>query len=126
MNRAERRRLARRTSRELSAKMESGAERGEVPIGYYTATGQFEHAADQEGVLPERVPGRHRWIATAGYVLTDDDVRIELRAQGGSGERQYLDHTTLFTFGVGCYDCELTLGETTPDTVCTGEARTDL
>jgi len=121
MNRAERRRLARRTSRELSARMEAGAERGETPIGYYTASGKFEFAGHQDGDLPERVEGRHRWIATAGYVLTDGDVMLELRSQGGSGERQYLDHRRLFTFGVGCYDCEGILGEITPDSICPGD-----
>lgn len=121
MNRAQRRQLARRNARELGARMESAAERGEVPFGYYSASGKFEFAGDQDGVLPERVYGHHRWIATAGYTLTDDDVRLELRSQGGSGERQYLDHSTLFTFGVGCYDCEQILGQVTPDSFCAGE-----
>lgn len=106
--------------------MEESAERGEVPFGFYTATGQFEYVGDQAGVLPDRVEGHHRWIATAGYAITDNDVRMELRAQVGSGERQYLDNSRMFTFGIGCYDCELILGEVTPDSPCTGEPRTDL
>lgn len=121
MNRAERRRQARRNARELGAKMEDAAERGEMPFGFYTASGQFEFAGDQGGVLPDRVDGRHRWIATAGYVISDDDVRLELRSQSGSGERQYLDHRTLFTFGIGCYDCERILGQITPDSFCPGD-----
>lgn len=113
--------MARRNARELGARMEAAAEAGQVPFGFYTSTGQFEFAGDQDGVLPERVFGHHRWIATAGYVLTDDDVNLELRAQGGSHERQYLDHSRLFTFGVGCFDCEAILGEITPESFCTGE-----
>lgn len=121
MNRAQRRQLARRNARELGARMEAAAERGETPIGFYSASGKFEAAADQAGVLPERRFGHHRWIATAGYVLSDDDVALELRSQGGSGERQYLDHTSLFVFGVACYDCERALGDIGPGTFCAGE-----
>lgn len=121
MNRSERRRLARRNARTLGAQMESAAERGEVPVGFYSASGEFAYVGDQGGVLPDRVYGHHRWIATAGYVLTDDEVRTELRSQGGSGERQYLDASRMFVFGLACYDCEQALGQIEPGSFCVGD-----
>lgn len=121
MNRSERRRLARRNARELGARMEQAAEGGDLPVGFFSATGESVYVGDQGADLPDRVFGHHRWIATAGYVLDDDAVRTEMRAQGGSGERQYLDHTRLFMFGIACYDCERPLGDISPDSFCAGD-----
>lgn len=101
--------------------MEAAAERGETPVGFTTASGEYVSAREQGGVLPDGVFGHHRWIATAGYVLTDDEARMETRAQGGSGERQYLDATRLFVFAIACYDCEEPLGTIQPGTFCAGE-----
>lgn len=90
----------------------------------YSGTGEFA-PAQRDRDLPPKVPGEHRWIATTAFILTDDDVRTEMRAQDGSGERQYLDNRNLFFIGIGCYDCELPLGEIEPGSHCPdpGDAR---
>lgn len=52
--------------------------------------------------LEPKIGAAHRWIATAGYVLTDAQV-----VAAYSGARVNLPVERLFTFGVGCVDCEL-------------------
>lgn len=66
-----------------------------TPTGGYEAMRRF---AD----LDPKIGTRHRWIATAGYVLTDGQATAAF-----SGARINLPVERLFTFGVGCVDCEL-------------------
>lgn len=61
--------------------------------------------------MPLKVPGRHRWIATCAYTLTDSEA-----AAADEGVRTELGVDKLCTFGVGCVDCEqpYTLARTEP------------
>jgi hypothetical protein len=52
--------------------------------------------------LPPKIPGQHRWFATAGYTLTASQA-----AAADNGARIVLGPETLVAFGVGCWDCEL-------------------
>lgn len=58
-----------------------------------------------EAMLPDRmpvkVPGRHRWIATAAYTLSDTEA-----AAADEGVRTELSVEKLCMFGIGCVDCE--------------------
>jgi hypothetical protein len=120
MNRAERRRAARRAAREGSAQMEAAAERGERPISFFTDTGQYDVAA-ANAELPSKVPGQHRWVATAGYTMTDAEVVHERRFQSGEvTTRTMLDADRRFVFAIGCYDCEEPFPIIQPGSVCPG------
>lgn len=120
MNRAERRRQARRIAREGSAQMELAAERGEIPISFFTDTGQYDNAA--AGVdLPKKVVGEHRWVATAAYTMDENDVVNEQRFQAGDplATKTVLDGTRRWQFGIGCIDCEKAFpAEIKPGSVC--------
>lgn len=116
-DRAARRREARALAKQATRQ---GAPR---VAGVITDTGQWEQAAAM-GRLPAKVPGRHRWIATAAYVVPEAMVRNEVRWQTGdqSGGPTYLDHEARFDFSLGCWDCEEPLGVITPDTPCPAPA----
>ena len=51
--------------------------------------------------LPDKEPGRHRWIAACAYTLTPTQA-----AAADAGARVTLDLDMLFTMTVGCLDCE--------------------
>lgn len=52
--------------------------------------------------LPDKEPGRHRWIATTAHVLTDGQARDAYR----EGQRIVLGVSNLLDLSVGCWDCE--------------------
>ncbi len=52
--------------------------------------------------LPEKVTGCHRWIATAAYVLTEEEARSALPDR----PTIVLGPDKMMSFGVGCWDCE--------------------
>lgn len=52
--------------------------------------------------LPEKVDGVHRWIASAAYVLTEEEARSALPDQPFI----VLGPNQMMSFGVGCWDCE--------------------
>lgn len=89
-NRAHRRARARGTARRVTDGAHAIEGRGE-----YRAMRRFAGLEAKDGT-------RHRWIATAGYVLTDGQVSAAF-----AGSRVDLPVERLFTFGVGCVDCEL-------------------
>lgn len=93
MNRSERRRAARKGSRATVLDSETG---------YGVAGLGRTHRSTPMAELPDRVPGRHRWVAVAGYVLTDDQARL-----GAEGATQVvLSPNMLYVFGISCIDCE--------------------
>lgn len=112
MNRAERRRQARAQLRDLAARPDV-----DKIAGVWTELDQHDIGA--QGVLPEKIPGKHRWMAMAAYVLTDAMVRNEQAHQAGEGgPMTILDHETRFEFSIGCWDCEQPFPVATPDTEC--------
>lgn len=64
-------------------------------------SGLFENRPG--GQLPDKEPGRHRWVATAAYTLTDQEA-----AQATAGDEPILlDAGRLFApVQFGCLDCE--------------------
>lgn len=77
-----------------------------APPGGLTEHRLTEMGADDARALakmPRKVPGQHRWIATAGYVVTEE--------QAAGGNDVILDHESRFQFGVGCIDCEQEFNE---------------
>lgn len=104
MNRAERRRLARQQAKEAQRP---------TPV-LMVGDGIVASALDGhvfEGVpgrdLPTKVPGKHRWIASASYVLTD----LEASQALDKDVPKFLDRENLFYLGIGCWDCEQPLGD---------------
>ncbi len=52
--------------------------------------------------LPAKVPGRHRWILSTAYTVTDEEART-----ADEGVRQVLMGThNIVSYGIGCWDCE--------------------
>jgi hypothetical protein len=68
--------------------------------------------------LPPKVPGGHRWIAIASYVVNLEQVRAAMDPD----IPKYLDRENLFMISIGCYDCELPLGAIKVDSVCPAPA----
>lgn len=52
--------------------------------------------------FPPKVDGRHRWIATGGYTLSDFEAAAGIDGTG----QVILSPTKLVAFSVGCVDCE--------------------
>ncbi len=72
-------------------------ETGMVAHGLGTA-----HEVRIKADLPPKVAGGHRWIATAAYVLTEEEARSALPDQ----PIIVLGPNKMMSFGVGCWDCE--------------------
>lgn len=106
MNRAERRR------HERTAHKQPIIIAGDGVIAAELSGSRFE--AKPHAQLPTKVHGEHRWIATVAYVLTP-----EAAAAGRSVDTiKYLDHENLMALSIGCWDCELPLGEIEVDSIC--------
>lgn len=60
------------------------------------------HEVRLKADLPRKVEGVHRWIASAAYVLTEEEARSALPDQ----PMITLGPNKLMSFGVGCWDCE--------------------
>lgn len=56
--------------------------------------------------LPEKVPGKHRWVATGAWVLRDIDAEKAYDAD----TMKFLDNENLMNLSIGCWDCERPLG----------------
>lgn len=56
--------------------------------------------------LPPKQPGRHRFIATAAYVLALDDAR----GAWDPDRLKFMDSENLLYLAIGCWDCEQVLG----------------
>ena len=76
------------------------------------------YVANPQAELPAKVPGQHRWIATAGYVLDMNQVY----ATRDPDMPKFLDEENLFMISVGCYDCEQPIGVIEPDSHCPAPA----
>jgi hypothetical protein len=74
--------------------------------------------------LPAKVPGQHRWVASAAYVLNDEMVRAEEANQAGDLTAGFsiLDHESRFMLAVYCWDCEQPLGAIKAGSTCTAPA----
>jgi hypothetical protein len=55
---------------------------------------------------PPKERGRHRWVVTCAYTVTDEIVGTADDADNV----KFLDHENLIHIGVGCVDCEQPLG----------------
>lgn len=60
-------------------------------------------ASSAEGELPKKIPGRHRWVVTVAYTLTDDEMA---KGATAGGERVVLDEKRRLFTSMGCWDCE--------------------
>jgi hypothetical protein len=107
-NRAERRRAAREGLQRKHAVLIAG----EGILAKAMPNEIFEAVPGAE--LPDKVPGKHRWIATAAYVISQEIADHAYEAD----VPKYLDQQSLFHLGIGCYDCERPLGDITADSVC--------
>lgn len=72
-------------------------ETGMVARGLGTA-----HQVRIKADLPAKVGTEHRWIASAAYVLTEEEARSALPDQ----PIIVLSPNKMMSFGVGCWDCE--------------------
>lgn len=64
--------------------------------------------------LRPKVPGRHRWVATGAWVLSDDAAK----KANDPDTMKFLDHENLMHLAIGCWDCERPLGEISADSRC--------
>jgi hypothetical protein len=71
-------------------------------IGAVTSTGSVYAPADGQRKLPPKGWRKHRWIAVASHVLSEE------QAEGAyePGNRVLMDGSNLWTFSIGCIDCE--------------------
>lgn len=66
--------------------------------------------------LPTKLPGRHRWILSSAFTITDEQARVA--HEGVSSVLMGPDN--LLSFGVGCWDCEQVYQEAFTDP-CPGD-----
>lgn len=78
-----------------------------------------EPAASAE--LPEKEPGRHRWLLYAVHSLTDAQVMAELSTAPDT-PATILDASNRVGVIVECADCTKVLGEIVPGSRCEAEA----
>jgi hypothetical protein len=64
------------------------------------------YEAKPHAELPAKVPGQHRWIATAAWVLSPEAVA----GASDPDVLKYMDHENLMSLALGCWDCEQPLG----------------
>lgn len=98
-NRAERRRRAR-----------ADAKQRVVIAGTGVIASTFADAPHYEArrnPMPRKVPGQHRWIATAMWHITAEQAA----GADDADRRHLLDHENLLDLAIGCVDCERTLGD---------------
>ena len=73
------------------------------------ATGVGHHFRTPEKVadIPAKVDGRHRWILSSAYNVTDEEAH---EAHEGVS-KVLMGPEKLISFGIGCWDCERAYGE---------------
>lgn len=97
MNRHERRRQAR--AEKKTPVLIAGEGIVAASLGHrYEATGHRE--------LPAKEPGRHRWVATGAWVLSD----LAVEKAHDPDTMKFLDNENLMNLSIGCWDCERPLG----------------
>lgn len=108
MNRAERRRQER--SHKKTPVLIAGEGIVAAALGHkYEATGHRE--------LPAKVPGKHRWVATGAWVLSD----LAVEKAHDPDTMKFLDNENLMNLSIGCWDCEQPLGVVQPGSHCPAE-----
>jgi hypothetical protein len=103
MNRAERRRRERAKNSILV-----------VGDGIIAAGLGQKYEATGRAPLPKKVPGKHRWVAVASWVL--DDLTVE--KANDPNTLKFMDNENLMSLSIGCWDCEEPLGKINPLTFC--------
>lgn len=98
MNRAERRRQAR--IRERPPVLIAGD-------GIVAASLGQSFEARPSADLPDKVTGKHRWVATGAWVLRD----IDAEKAHDPDTMKFLDNENLMNLSIGCWDCERPLGD---------------
>ncbi len=92
-NRQARRKAERAAARRPRVDLETGTVA--EPLGHH-------FAPEAVAAIPPKVPGRHRWILSSGYTVTDSEA-----AEAHEGRRKVLmGPASLISFGIGCLDCE--------------------
>lgn len=71
-----------------------------------TSTGIYVEAKPM-AKLPPKIEGKHRWIATGAWILSDEHIANAFDADAD----KYLDHENMMHIGFGCWDCEQPLGD---------------
>lgn len=112
MNRAERRRREREKVKKGPAAQVTDF--GFGAIGEMVNTGEYEQAISAIAQLPDKEPGKHRWVLLCSYTVTEAAVRSEM----SDGGPTYFDHENRFGTSLGCIDCEEQYPLIDPDTVC--------
>ena len=111
MDRAERRR------RERASRKAPG-----VTVGDNIVVAGLGHQYEPKplATMPEKIPGKHRWVAMGSWVLNDEQVAKEF--SGEFDAPSILDQENLYFVSIGCWDCEQALGtqpgQVSPDSVC--------
>lgn len=105
MNRQERRRQERAESKRPTVIVGDGI----IAAGL----GQ-EYEAQPFAKLAPKVLGKHRWIATGAWVLSDAAVE----KADDPDTMKFLDNENMMTLSVGCWDCEEPLGVILPGSNC--------
>lgn len=73
-----------------------------------------QYEARPHADLPTKIPGKHRWIASGAWVLTDAFVE----GAADPDLLKFLDHENLMNLAIGCWDCEKPLGAIAFDSTC--------
>ena len=105
MNRAERRR------QERAHKKTPVLIAGE---GIVAAGLGHKYEARPHAELAKKVPGKHRWVATGAWVMSDPAVE----KAHDPDTMKFLDNENLMYLSIGCWDCEQPLGVINPGSFC--------
>lgn len=109
-----------RAERRRQARAEAKRHGRDPVVGVYTESAFVDTGSAAE--LPAKVAGRHRWIVTAGYTVSDQVAHIvETELAGGPPIPTLLDHESRFMLACGCYDCEAALGDIAVGSHCPGD-----
>lgn len=70
--------------------------------GVLTSSGEVITPDMKRRKLPQKQPGKHRWVVVASYTISEEQAEAAFIP----GNRVMMDGSNLFHMGVGCYDCE--------------------
>jgi hypothetical protein len=82
--------------------------------GIVAASLGHRYEARPHAELPPKVAGKHRWVATGAWVLSDNAVE----GAHDPDLMKFLDNENLMSLSLGCWDCERPLGVITVDSFC--------
>lgn len=108
MNRAERRRQER--SHKKTPVLIAGEGIVAAGLGHH-------YEARPHAELAAKVPGKHRWIATGAWVMSD----LAVDKAHDPDAMKFLDNENLMSLSIGCWDCEQPLGLIQPGSHCPAE-----